>query len=57
MFLKTPTAWSATGGTNPLGVQLSLRKEAIDAVVYRALSEGVAFSAILSLERERQAQQ
>jgi hypothetical protein len=33
MFLSTPTAWLASGATNVLGVQLSLRKAAIEGVV------------------------
>lgn len=33
MFFNTPVAWLARGAAKVLGVQLSLRKAAIDGVV------------------------
>jgi hypothetical protein len=48
MFLSTPVAWLASGGTKELGVQLSLRKAAIEGVVSREVSAGSGIAAGLS---------
>ncbi len=50
MFLCTPEAWLARGAAKLLGVQLSLRKAAIDGVVIRAVSAGSGIAAGLSFK-------
>ena len=40
MFLCTPEAWLASGATKVLGVQLSLRKAAMEGVVNSEVSAG-----------------